>query len=382
MKKILFYILFFASLTTNAQDIAKKLAEIKKNPLKIKTLDLSESKLKEIPSEITACKNLEELIIHSNQIKKIPDFVGELTKLKKLDFYNNQLKDLPQNFENLQNLERIDLGNNQFTTIPNVIFKLKNLKKLYIYGNSLKNIPNEIGNLTNLEELRIGKGLKILFGGNTIKKLPESIGNLTELKELHAPDTRLRELPNSFKNLQKLEHLELANVQLKKLPPVFEELPRLKYVSLWDNRFSATEKNNLAQKKPQLKTLYDKKYEGNFWAVALGIKQGNFTEGNIGIAKAFKKDFLTISLQTSLLYQIQNQKIGGEIGGQFNSLISVGVFTGYWYSQSFFVRPQIGIGRGKWSLTYNYDFNFGKETEILNQHSIKLAFLLPFKPYF
>ena len=48
MKKILFYILFFVSLTTNAQDIAKKLAEIKKNPLKIKTLDLSESKLKEL----------------------------------------------------------------------------------------------------------------------------------------------------------------------------------------------------------------------------------------------------------------------------------------------------------------------------------------------
>ncbi|TAG87011.1 MAG: leucine-rich repeat domain-containing protein [Bacteroidetes bacterium] len=361
-----------------------KIEEIKKNPDNVIVLDLGDEKLKELPKEIELCKNLQKLVIYGNELKKLPDFLGNLKNLRYIDVYNNQLTDLPANFSNLTHLLYIDLGNNRFKNIPEVIFELKNITHLYIYGNRLKNIDEKIGNLKQLEELRIGKGLKVLSGGNRIKKLPESITQLTQLKELHAPDTRLRELPKGFENLKKLEWLEFANVSFLKMPDVLAELPNLRYVSFFDN-FNKKEKENLAEKKPKLTTLYDKNYEGNFWAWQVAVKQGKFTDVELGIAKAFKKDFITLAMSFSGLYQIQNQRAGTQIGVQANSLISVGLYGGAWLGNqntNFFFRPQIGFGKGNLSLTYNYDWTFGKETQNFNTHSIRICALIPFKPRF
>lgn len=366
-----------------SQKTYKEIEEIKKNPQKVIVIDLGDKDLKEMPSIIAECKNLQKLVMYGNKLKTIPDFITQLKNLRYIDFYNNQLKKLPADFSNLENLLYIDMGNNRFKTIPDEIFKLKTLTHLFLYGNRLKKIDTKIGELKNLEELRLGKGLKILFGGNAIKKLPESIGELTALKELHVPDTRLRALPASFKNLQKLEWLETANVVFKKMPDVLADLPNLRYVSFFDN-FNQKEKENLAQKKPKLTTLYDKKYEGNFWALNIGARQGNFTDVELGIAKCFKKDLIVLALQTSAIYQIQNQNFGAMIGGQANSLISVGLFGGAWLNQNtnFFIRPQIGFGKGIWSVNYNYDILFGKNTEKLNSHSVRISALIPLKPHF
>ncbi len=399
MKIIILFILFIFSfhhyilgqtpklyslLALKSKKTYKEIEEIKKNPNDVIVLDLGDKDLKELPKEIEACKNLQKLIIYGNQLKKLPDFLGNLKNLRFIDVYNNQLQDLPNNFSNLENLLYIDLGNNRFKSIPPPIFELKNLTHLFIYGNRLKNIDEKIGNLKQLEELRIGKGLKIFYGGNKIKKLPESISQLTELKEFHAPDTRLIELPKGFSNLKKLEWLELANVVLKKMPDILSELPNLKYVSFFDN-FSTKEKQNLAEKKPTLKTLYDKNYEGNFWALQLGIRQGNFTDVEVGIAKCFKKDFITLAAGVSGLYQIQNQLKGTKVGVQVNSLVNVGLYGGAWRGNSntnFFVQPQIGIGRGLWSISYNYDWTFGQEIQKFNRHSLRICALIPFKPIF
>lgn len=371
----------YSLIELKSQKTYKDIEEIKKNPEKVIVLDLGDKDLKELPIEIEKCVNLQKLIVYGNQLKKLPDFLCQLKNLRFIDTYNNQLKDLPVQFSNLEHLLYLDMGNNRLKKIPDVIFGFKNLTHLFLYGNPLKNIDEKIGELKKLEELRVGKGFKILFGGNRIKKLPESIGQLTELKELHAPDTRLRYLPKSFNQLKKLEWLELANVAFTKMPDNLTELPKLRYVSFFDN-FNKKEKEKLAIEKPTLKTLYDKNYEGNFWALMLAERQGNFTDVELGFSRCFKKDFITFALYSAAMYQFQNQSIGTQIGIQANSLISVGVSSGAWFNHqntNFFIRPQVGFGKGIWSVNYNYDWLFGQNKEKLNTHSIRVSALIGFK---
>ena len=98
-------------LVLSGADISKQIEDeggINELVYSIKSLNFVEitrtSSLKDISSKISNLSNLTNLVLHSNQLTKVPDEIGSLTKLKFLDLSRNLLTELPSSISNLNNL--------------------------------------------------------------------------------------------------------------------------------------------------------------------------------------------------------------------------------------------------------------------------------------
>ncbi|WP_420920192.1 leucine-rich repeat domain-containing protein, partial [Leptospira santarosai] len=84
---------------------------------------------------------------------------------------NNQLKTLPNEIGQLENLQYLNLENNQLKTLPNEIGRLQNLKVLNLGGNQLVTLPQEIVGLKHLQILKLKNIPALLSEKETIRKL-------------------------------------------------------------------------------------------------------------------------------------------------------------------------------------------------------------------
>lgn len=126
-----------------------------KGELKELLLDLDMSFTSE--EKIGQFKELEWLLLPSNDFITVPTSVLQLGKLKKLSLYENRLIELPKDIGDLKKLEVLDLEYNQLTALPDSICELKNLKALGLYGNQLTILPKQIGKLKNLKLFTLHK---------------------------------------------------------------------------------------------------------------------------------------------------------------------------------------------------------------------------------
>ena len=100
----------------------------------------------------------------------------------------NNLKCLPESIGQLTRLMELDLCENDFVSLPKSICQLSGLYKLLLSKNNLKCLPESIGQLTGLLELHLCE--------NDFVSLPESLGQLTELYAMDVTNcTRLKSLP-------------------------------------------------------------------------------------------------------------------------------------------------------------------------------------------
>jgi Leucine-rich repeat (LRR) protein len=156
--------------------------------------------------------NLRELDLSSNQLKSLPDSIGDLINLEKLDLSSNQLECLPDSFGNLINLQILALSYNQLKSLPDSIGNLINLRKLGLSHNQLESLPDSIGNLINLKGLWLQK--------NKLKSLPTSILKIKEVLCIH--DTSYQ-INNLNAETQILIFSELNN-KLQNLPTSLTEI--------------------------------------------------------------------------------------------------------------------------------------------------------------
>jgi Leucine-rich repeat (LRR) protein len=216
-----------------------------------KELSLTGKNLQVFPKETGDLKNLECLILYSNQIKIIPKEIGELKNLEYLHLYSNQIEIIPKEIGELKNLEYLSLDFNQIKIIPKEIGELKNLKDLCLSSNQIKIIPKEIGELKNLEYLslfsnqiknipkEIGevKNLKNLsLSSNQIEIIPKEIGELKNLKHLNLHFNQIEIIPKEIGELKNLERLSLSSNQIKIIPKEIGELKNLEYLYLHSNQ--------------------------------------------------------------------------------------------------------------------------------------------------
>ena len=112
----------------------------------------------------------------------IPRESKKLLELKEINIsYNDDVKKIPESIGNLKNLEKFILVGTNVKKLPDTIGDLLNLKFLYIgYVEKLTVLPESIGNLKNLEHFGLD--------GSNLKKLPDSIGQLSNLKKLILDD--------------------------------------------------------------------------------------------------------------------------------------------------------------------------------------------------
>ncbi|XP_060599494.1 leucine-rich repeat-containing protein 27-like isoform X9 [Ruditapes philippinarum] len=98
------------------------------------TLDLSNKKMRQIPSEILEMPQIEYLYMEGNELSTIPD---EL-------------------FDKLPNLKWLDLRRNYIVRLPSVYTgRHQNLRNLLLEGNNLRTLPLELGLIKTLHGLNI-----------------------------------------------------------------------------------------------------------------------------------------------------------------------------------------------------------------------------------
>lgn len=128
-----------------------------KQPDQVLRLRLKKERIKEIPKEILALKNLKDLDLSENKIKEIPSWLSELKQLERLHLGDNKIKEIPAHIKAFTNLKRLRLGDNNLDSLVPEISQLKNLVYLDIWANPISYFPKSLSTMTSLKfvDLRV-----------------------------------------------------------------------------------------------------------------------------------------------------------------------------------------------------------------------------------
>jgi Leucine-rich repeat (LRR) protein len=243
---------------------SKKLDSLLYNKDEVYALNLSNTKIKELPKEVLQFKNLQYLNLSSNRFsnkEKLFDDLAKLPNLIILKLDRCYLRALPDNISKLNGLQMLSLTFNDFRKINENIGALTNLKYLNLGANGkLRELPASIGNLRCLQMLNISPngliGLRDELGscnqlvsivGNAgyLRTLPTQIGGLVNLKYVNLAANKITKLPEDIGYLSNLEDLSLGSNDIKELPASFSELKDLNFCGLAYNRFKTFPKEVL-----------------------------------------------------------------------------------------------------------------------------------------
>jgi len=201
----------------------------------LQTLKLYDNELTNLPESIGQLQYLNLLDLDVNRLTSLPESIGLLISLHDIFINQNQITSLPESIGQLQNLQGLYATTNQMTSLPQSIIQLQNLQHLYVNQNALKSVPENIGQLINLSQLELSF--------NRLTNLPETFGQLTNLEELYLYQNQLTNLPETFGQLTKMQTLDLGYNQLTSLPPTIANLKdNLKTLNLFGNPISEEEK--------------------------------------------------------------------------------------------------------------------------------------------
>ena len=304
--------------------------------------------IKSLPDSIGDLESLEILNLRSNKLIQLPESISKLTKLRELNLGFNDLTSLPDSIGNLKSLEILSLKYNKFESFPQEIFSLYSLKKLNLESLKLNKTSEKLGQLINLEDLSLHsnqlttlpssiknlKSLKSLdIGSNNFTSLPNFIGNLSSLEVLNLEyNKNLSSLPNSLTYLKKLNELNLSKTNLNPLPEFIGEIQSLKSLMIEDlglKELPTTFKN--------LKSLEKVSFSRNFLnpppkilVGLISLKELNFHNNRITIIpdyiceiKALKKLSFYYNKLTSLPDSISKLQNLEELNLNSNNLISL-----------------------------------------------------------
>eukprot|EP00112_Aurelia_sp_Birch-Aquarium-sp1_P004582 Seg152.4 transcript_id=Seg152.4/GoldUCD/mRNA.D3Y31 product="Leucine-rich repeat-containing protein 57" protein_id=Seg152.4/GoldUCD/D3Y31 len=172
------------------------------NAQKTGVCSLNGKGLKELPPEFSRLsKVLRTTDLSNNRLEELPAIIGEFKNLKSLTVNNNRLESIPDVLGNLTKLETLSLNGNRLTMIPSTIFiKMKNLTTLSLCNNKLRIFPVEICELTKLNVVDLS--------GNLMDHIPDTVGSLKAM-ELNLNGNRLATLPLSLVNCERLKVLRV-----------------------------------------------------------------------------------------------------------------------------------------------------------------------------
>ncbi len=216
---------------------------------RIKKLQIYKYRLKEMPKGIENLRELEELCLNENYIRKIEN-LENLENLKILWLPYNSIEKI-EGLENLTKLEELRLEGNKIRKIEN-LENLRNLKVLLLFENEISKIEG-LDNLWDLEVLYIGdyvskiegleelenlKDLMIGYEVNRMNDIREQVSALT-LKKLWLGYNKIRKI-EGLEGLYHLELLELKGNKINKIEGLYE-LVRLEELYLGNNNISKIE---------------------------------------------------------------------------------------------------------------------------------------------
>lgn len=176
--------------------------------------------------DLEGCDHLQELHISNNFITEIPEkFCEKLPSLKVLDLRDNKIEKLPDEIAMLQNLMRLDLSNNSIYSLPTSLCTLAHLVSLQVEGNPIRSIRRDIiacGThriLKTLRDRNTDRGkVKVEQVATIPKKEFPDIYDLKKTRSLTVCGKGLTEIPeNVFEDAKKAE-ISVIDLSKNKLP--------------------------------------------------------------------------------------------------------------------------------------------------------------------
>ncbi|KJH44417.1 leucine Rich repeat-containing domain protein [Dictyocaulus viviparus] len=110
----------------------------------IRSLELSQNKIKEIPSSIGQFSALKQLHLSENIISVLPDEIGQLNSLEILNLQSNKLSTLPETIVGCTALKTINISANSFSQFPIAVCYLTSLDTLNLAQNTITALPDEV----------------------------------------------------------------------------------------------------------------------------------------------------------------------------------------------------------------------------------------------
>lgn len=236
MKQLLFIFLILSLKSFGQEDAEVVFNSIKEalvNPTIVKSLDLSEQKLRRLPADIVKLTNLEKIDIGSNpdlDLEQVFNVLKQFESLKILWLTDGKIKAIPGNISQLKKLEELWLDDNELTSFPEPIKQLINLKYLRLFSNKIKNVNFKKKELPNL--------IYIDLCYNEFETFPVQLSILPNLKRIIIWHNSIQEIPRNIKRFKKIEEINLEGNNLTFLPRQFGRLKSILNLSLRDNKLS------------------------------------------------------------------------------------------------------------------------------------------------
>lgn len=142
------------------------------SPDSVYRLDLSKSKLEEIPSIIFSFKNLQELDLSKNKLSHLKG-IEVFKDLRILNLTKNKFETFPLEICQATSIRNLFLGKNNIKVIPSCIGQLQSLIVLDMWYNPIDDLPEELTQLRNLRSLDLsGLNFSQSFQKEWNEKLP------------------------------------------------------------------------------------------------------------------------------------------------------------------------------------------------------------------
>ena len=156
----------------------------------VKSLNLSDRGLAELPPEIGQCGQLRRLYLKGNQLRELPVEIGRCGELRLLNVSDNQLAELPPEAGGWMQLESLFLNGNRLSGLPGELGQCGQLQTLNLSDNRLTALPREMAGLRNLEVLDLS--------ANQLSALPGGLRELRKLRALYLHGNSALGLPSSL----------------------------------------------------------------------------------------------------------------------------------------------------------------------------------------
>ena len=145
-----------------------------------------------------------------------------LPKLKTLNLSNKQLSEIPTTIGDLQQLQQLDLSKNNLHQLPSELANCQQLRHLLLENNNLSALPN---GLEHLQELSLGHP--------DLEALPRGLAQLKQLQTLYLNSTAIScENWEELAALKQLEYVTIHHTYWKEFPIFLSSFHRLKRLCL------------------------------------------------------------------------------------------------------------------------------------------------------
>lgn len=165
-------------------------------------LNIAHNEIRELPDALGDLTLMRELIISHNSIGAIPSTISRCQQLRILRADHNKLVTLPSSIQRCKLLELIFVGHNHIETLPRSLGTLGQLQRLVVSHNALKALPYELANCRKLVEVDVA-------GNDELEMVPPELRHNTDLilwicKQNKAHHDELEELRNATEELEML----------------------------------------------------------------------------------------------------------------------------------------------------------------------------------